>query len=124
MHTPKPPFPPTHPTHPQEIRKVKGKSSGAFQLELGYSASEEVIFRGNTALLDAAREEAARSGAASEAEEEEWAPGSVREGLATSLSESLQSGLRIRAEGEAASGGGAAAAGTAAAAGQRSLAGV
>lgn len=34
-------FPP-----PQEIRKVRGKSSAAFQAELGYSASEEVSWIG------------------------------------------------------------------------------
>ncbi|KAI8467687.1 MAG: Aspartate/glutamate/uridylate kinase [Monoraphidium minutum] len=77
----------------EEVRKVQGKSSTAFQAQLGYSASEEVIFRGNTALLDAAHEDAAHSGAPTE-DEEEWAPGSLKDGLATSLGEALQRGLR------------------------------
>jgi hypothetical protein len=77
-------------TAPQEIRRVRGKPSAAFQAELGYSGSEEVVFRGNTALLDAARLDAggvASPGAATEGEEEDdddWAPSSLKDGLLAS----------------------------------------
>jgi hypothetical protein len=85
----------------QEVRKVRGRSSAAFQAELGYSASEEVVFRGNTALLDAARDEAAAPGAVTEEDEEEWAPGSLRDGLmAGGLGEALRAEGRREGQGE------------------------
>ena len=78
----------------EELRRVRGKPSAAFAAALGYVGSEEVVFRANTALLVDARRDggdgAAPSAAGSEHggdDDEDWEHGSVREGLAASLSE-------------------------------------
>ncbi|GBF97007.1 glutamate 5-kinase [Raphidocelis subcapitata] len=88
----------------EEVRRVRGKSSACFAAELGYRGSEEVAFRGNTALLDAAH--AAAAGALSpragteedEEDDDDWGGDGMRLTLAHSLDEALKGGLRLAAE--------------------------